>query len=36
MHLSRLTERFIPNLVVISHNEVLPGANIETLGVVSV
>ncbi|MFQ5559384.1 MAG: flagellar biosynthesis protein FlhA [Nitrospinota bacterium] len=35
MHLRKLTERFIPNLVVISHNEVSPEAQIDTLGVVS-
>jgi len=36
LHLRRLMERFIPNLVVLSHNEVLTSAEIETLGVVSV
>ena len=35
LHLKRLTERFIPNLVVLSHNEILPSAEVETLSVVS-
>lgn len=36
LHVRRLTERFVPNLVVVSHNELLPSATIETLGVVNV
>jgi flagellar biosynthesis protein FlhA len=36
LHVRRLTERFIPNLVVLSHNEVLPGTNIETIGVADI
>jgi len=35
LHLRRLTERFIPNLVVLSHNEIMPSAEIETLAVVN-
>ena len=33
--LKRLTERFLPNLAVISHHEVVPSARIQTVGVVS-
>ncbi len=33
-HFKRLTEKFIPNLVVISHNELSPEANIRSLGTV--
>ncbi len=33
-HFKRLTEKFIPNLVVISHNELSPDANIRSLGTV--
>jgi flagellar biosynthesis protein FlhA len=33
-HFKRLTEKFIPNLVVISHNELAPDANIRSLGTV--
>ncbi|MBF0236094.1 MAG: flagellar biosynthesis protein FlhA [SAR324 cluster bacterium] len=33
-HLKRLTERFIPNLVVLSHNEVTNDVRIEQLGIV--
>ncbi|MGK5092614.1 flagellar biosynthesis protein FlhA [Deltaproteobacteria bacterium TL4] len=33
-HMKKLTERFIPNLVVLSHNEVSPDVRIECLGVV--
>ncbi|MBL6988394.1 MAG: flagellar biosynthesis protein FlhA [Bacteriovoracaceae bacterium] len=33
-HFKRLTEKFIPNLVVISHNELGPDANIRSLGTV--
>ena len=33
LHIRRLTERFIPNLVVLSHNEVLPGTELEAIGV---
>lgn len=35
MHIRRLTEKFIPNLVVLSHNEILPTAQIETLSVIN-
>ncbi|MEE8484848.1 MAG: flagellar biosynthesis protein FlhA [Nitrospinota bacterium] len=34
IHLRRLTERFIPNLAILSQNEITPDANIETLGTV--
>ncbi len=34
-HLKRLTERFIPNLVTISYNELSPTAKIQSLGVMS-
>jgi len=33
-HFKRLTEKFIPNLVVVSHNELAPDANIRSLGTV--
>ena len=33
-HFKTLTEKFIPNLVVISHNELAPESNIRSLGVV--
>lgn len=33
-HFKRLTEKFIPNLVVISHNELSPDVNIRSLGTV--
>tara|TARA_R110002072_G_scaffold534_5_gene3810 strand:+ start:64510 stop:66585 length:2076 start_codon:yes stop_codon:yes gene_type:complete len=33
-HFKRLTEKFIPNLIVISHNELSPDANIRSLGTV--
>jgi flagellar biosynthesis protein FlhA len=33
-HFKRLTEKFIPNLVVVSHNELSPEANIRSLGTV--
>ncbi|MBF0286697.1 MAG: flagellar biosynthesis protein FlhA [SAR324 cluster bacterium] len=33
-HVKRLTERFIPNLVVLSHNEISPDVRIESLGIV--
>ncbi|MDH4121605.1 MAG: flagellar biosynthesis protein FlhA [Deltaproteobacteria bacterium] len=33
-HVKRLTERFIPNLVVLSHNEISADVRIESLGVV--
>ncbi len=36
MHLRRLTERFLPDLVVLSHGEVLPTAQIKTLRVVTI
>ena len=35
MHLRRFTERFMPDLVVLSHSEVLPSVQIKTLKVVS-
>jgi len=35
MHLRRFTERFMPDLVVLSHSEVLPSVQIRTLKVVS-
>jgi len=31
-HFKRLTERFIPSLVVISHNELSPDANVQSIG----
>ena len=33
-HFKRLTEKFIPNLMVVSHNELSPDANIRSLGTV--
>ncbi len=33
-HFKKLTEKFIPNLVVVSHNELSPDANIRSLGTV--
>ncbi len=33
-HFKHLTEKFIPNLVVVSHNELSPDANIKSLGTV--
>ena len=33
-HVKKLVERFIPNLIVLSHNEVAPDVRIEALGVV--
>ncbi len=35
-HFKRLTEKFIPNLVVVSHNELSPEINIRSLGTVRV
>jgi len=34
-HVKKLTERFMPNLAVISHNEIPPNIKIQSLGVVS-
>jgi flagellar biosynthesis protein FlhA len=34
-HVKRLTERFIPNLAVLSHNEIPPHVKIQSVGVVS-
>jgi len=33
-HFKRLTEKFIPNLIVVSHNEISPEVNIRSLGTV--
>ena len=33
-HFKQLTEKFIPNLIVVSHNELSPEANIRSLGTV--
>jgi flagellar biosynthesis protein FlhA len=33
-HFKRLIERFIPNLVVLSHNEVAPNVNLRSIGIV--
>ena len=33
-HVKKLVERFIPNVVVLSHNEVAPDVRIECLSVV--
>ncbi|MFZ8933217.1 MAG: flagellar biosynthesis protein FlhA [Bacteriovoracaceae bacterium] len=33
-HFKRLTDKFIPNLIVVSHNELSPDANIRSLGTV--
>lgn len=33
-HMKKLTERFLPNLVVLSHNEISPDVRIESFGVV--
>ena len=35
-HFKRLTEKFIPNLIVVSHNELSPEVNIRSLGTVRV
>jgi flagellar biosynthesis protein FlhA len=35
LHLRRFTERFLPDLVVLSHSEILPSVQIKTLKVVS-
>jgi len=35
IYLRRLTERFLPDLVVLSHNEVVPTVQIKTLKVVT-
>ena len=35
-HFKRLTEKFIPNLMVVSHNEISPEVNIRSLGTVRV
>ncbi len=35
LHLRRFTERFLPDLVVLSHGEILPSVSIKTLKVVS-
>lgn len=35
-HLKRLTEKMIPNLIVVSYNEILPDINVESLGMVSI
>ena len=35
-HFKRLTEKFIPNLIVVSHNELSPEINIRSLGTVRV
>lgn len=34
-HMKKLTERFMPNLAVISHNEIPPSIKIQSIGVVS-
>jgi len=34
-HMKKLTERFMPNLAVLSHNEIPPNVKIQSLGVVS-
>ena len=33
-HFKRLIERFIPNLVVLSHNEIAPNVNLKSIGIV--
>ncbi len=35
VHLKKLTERFIPNLVCLSHNEIAPSVKIKNLGVIT-
>jgi|TARA_B100000315_G_scaffold161408_1_gene149870 flagellar biosynthesis protein FlhA len=35
VHLKKLTERFIPNLVCLSHNEIAPAAKIKNLGIIT-
>jgi flagellar biosynthesis protein FlhA len=35
-HFKRLTEKFVPNLIVVSHNELSPEVNIRSLGTVRV
>ncbi|MBF0274083.1 MAG: flagellar biosynthesis protein FlhA [Nitrospinae bacterium] len=34
LHLRKLTERFIPNMVVLSHNEITSDANVQTVGTI--
>jgi flagellar biosynthesis protein FlhA len=33
-HFKKLTEKFIPNMIVVSHNELSPDVNIRSLGTV--
>ena len=33
-HFKKMTEKFIPNLIVVSHNEISPEINIRSLGMV--
>ncbi|OQX20585.1 MAG: flagellar biosynthesis protein FlhA [Desulfobulbaceae bacterium A2] len=35
-HLRRLTERYFPNLAVLSHNEIAPGLKVKSLGTVNI
>jgi len=35
MHIRKFTERFIPDLIIISHSEVAPSVQIKTLGIVN-
>jgi flagellar biosynthesis protein FlhA len=34
LHLRKLVDRFIPNLVVLSYNDILPSIRIQSLGIV--
>jgi len=34
MHIRKFTERFLPDLAIISHSEVSPSVKIKTIGVV--
>ncbi|MBT5027345.1 MAG: flagellar biosynthesis protein FlhA [Nitrospinaceae bacterium] len=36
MHIRKFTERFIPDLIIISHSEVAPSVQVKTLGIVNI
>jgi len=36
MHIRKFTERFIPDLIIISHSEVAPSVRVKTLGIVNI
>jgi flagellar biosynthesis protein FlhA len=35
-HVKRLTERYLPNLVCLSHNEISPHLRVQSVGTVSI